>query len=201
MKYILTLLVIASTFLSATGQELKTYEGKEGSEDDFESIMIALNGGCSLGCAIGWSLEATSTLPDQGSNTYKPDNMDDDDRKTAWVEGQSDYGIGSRIIITFNDVEGVKGVPFDAISITNGYAKSQSSWEANSRVKLFKVYLNGQAQFFIKLKDSIYPQWVYWSRDFIIGAGDQVEFEIVDVYPGTKWKDTAISDLSLSGAH
>jgi len=201
MKHALSILIISSISIFSHAQQLQTFEGKAGTEEDFESIMISLGGGCNLGCAIGWSLGATSVLADQGANTYGTGNMDDGDRNTAWVEGEKYYGIGERIIITFHGDESLKDIPFDGIEITNGYAKSQSTWEANSRVKLFKVHLNGQPHFFIKLQDSMYPQTVSWGRDFHISSGDKVELEIVEVYPGSKWKDTAISDLSLDGAH
>ena len=47
-----------------------------GDIDSYEEIFIALNGGCSLGCAIAWDLEATSSLEPSGDNSYYPDNMD-----------------------------------------------------------------------------------------------------------------------------
>lgn len=196
---IITLLIAVSTTL--VGQTLKIYSAKVGDEMAYEDIMVALNGGCSLGCAIGWTLNSTSNLSTQGTSTYEPENMNDGNKNTAWVEGKRDYGIGEKIIVQFSAIDGLTDIPFDQIFITNGYAKSPSIWEDNSRVKLIKVYHNGNPKFIIKLEDTIYPQWVSWDETFNISESDKVELEILEVYPGNKFKDTAISDLSLNGAH
>lgn len=182
-------------------QQLKTYNTIVGDSSDFENIWISLNGGCSLSCAIGWRLSATSALPNKDSISYNSENMNDGDSSTAWVEGKKDYGIGEKIIIKFDSGAATHQIPFDGIQLTNGYAKTKTIWENNSRVKLFKIYLNGKPQFLLKLQDSFFPQRINWGRNFAINEGDVVELEIMDVYKGKKWKDTAISDLSLMGAH
>ncbi len=125
--------------------------------------------------------------------------MEDGNKNTAWIEASPDYGIGEKITIHFNPKDKAAGIPFDGIEITNGYAKSKSAWNDNSRVKLFRLSHNGMPKFYLELEDAIYPQSFYGGRDFLISAGDVVDLEIVDVYPGRKWKDTAISDLALKG--
>ena len=182
-------------------QSLTLYTTSVGDSSDFENIWISLNGGCSLGCAIGWRLSTTSALPNKDSITYKTENMNDGDSSTAWIEGKNDYGIGEKIIIKFDSGAATHQIPFDGIQLTNGYSKSRTIWENNSRVKLFKIYLNGKPQFLLKLHDSFFPQRINWGRNFLISEGDIVELEIMDVFKGKKWKDTAISDLSLMGAH
>ena len=199
LSIILGFVVLLSPFVKS--QDLKTFNAEAGNETDYEDLMVSLNGGCNLGCAIGWTLSTTSTLNPQGENSYEAKNMDDGNKNTAWIEGKSDYGIGEKIIITFADATGHSGIPFDGIELTNGYAKSQTTWSDNSRIKLLKLYHNKKPMFLIKLVDSIYPQWISWGRDFIVSNGDIVELEIIEVYEGDKWKDTGISDLSLNGAH
>jgi hypothetical protein len=196
---ILGLVFLLSSF--SKSQELKTFYAKAGSEMDYESLMVALNGGCNLGCAIGWTLTTTSTLNPQGTNSYEAKNMDDGNKNTAWIEGNAGYGIGEKIIITFTESSGANNIPFDGLELTNGYAKSQKAWTDNSRIKLLKLYHNKKPMFLIKLVDSIYPQSINWGRDFLVSSGDIVELEIIEVYEGAKWKDTGISDLSLNGAH
>jgi len=173
-----------------------------GDIDSYEEIFIALNGGCSLGCGIGWDLEATSSLEPSGDNSYYPENMEDGKKETAWVEGMDDYGIGVRIVIVFEGLAEHIKIPFDGLQITNGYAKNDRIWLLNSRVKRLMVYLNDKPKLTIDLEDSIYPQFVRWDRDIIeVASGDIVELEIIDVYPGEKYSDTAISDLALFGGH
>ena len=131
-------------------------------------------------------VSASSFLKGQGSNSYRPNNMLDEDPLTAWVEGKSGYGIGQEI--TF---EGA--IPN---MILNGYQKSASSYYNNSRVKTFKVSYNGRAICYLRLKDRMGEQ----RFDLPInGYSGYLIFEIIDVYPGKKWKDTAISQFSSRG--
>jgi len=78
----------------------------------------------------------SSTLSSQGNNNYNIDKMSDCDPKTAWVEGASGFGIGESFEI---EVER----SHRDIYILNGYQKSVKSWQDNSRVKIFKVYFQG----------------------------------------------------------
>ena len=128
----------------------------------------------------------SSFLQSQGSNSYHPNNMLDGNPQSAWVEGKSGYGIGQEI--TF---EG--GIPN---MILNGYQKSINSYYNNSRVKTFKVYFNGKALCYLRLRDLMGEQ----RFDLPINSYDgYLIFEIVDVYPGKKWKDTAISQFNRRG--
>ena len=199
----LHLLIPILLFLSLPGfsQKLKTFTATPGDSSSYESIWIELNGGCSLGCAIGWTLDATSSLPKHDTITYLPNNMNDGDRNTAWVEGAKEYGVGEKIIIRFDTSYRVPGVSFYCLTLTNGYAKSETVWKDNSRVKKMKLIQNGKPLFYIQLLDTMIPQSIRWNYRLMVASGDVIELEIVDVYKGRKWKDTAISDLSLMGAH
>ncbi len=203
MRY---LLFIIFTFIGQlqfiNAQVLTQISAELGSSYDYEEIYIPLNGGCSLGCAIGWSLSASSTLKPQGENNYFPDNMNDGVKNTAWVEGKSDYGIGEKIIIQFFDHDkSIINVPLRSIGITNGYAKSVSIWDANSRVRTFRLYQNSTPLYDIELINSRFPQWIKFPQPLSISAGDKLQLEIIEVYPGSKWSDTAISDIAIFGAH
>ncbi|MFH0893685.1 MAG: hypothetical protein V2A54_04555 [Bacteroidota bacterium] len=198
-SFIITFLLLCS--LHAFSQKLKTYTATPGDSSSYENIWIELNGGCSLGCAIGWTLDVTSSLPKHDTITYIPNNMNDGNRNTAWVEGAKEYGIGEKIIIRFDTAYPCPGVSFRSITLTNGYAKSEEVWADNSRVKMMKLIKNGKPLFYIKLLDTIIPQYIRWNYKLMVATGDVIELEIVSVYKGRKWKDTAISDLSLMGAH
>lgn len=203
MKYLFGLFILVAVQLNA--QELKTYQTQE--LIDYESIAITLGGGCSIECAIATTYSTSSNLNQNKEISYTASKMYDGDKNTAWVEGTEGYGIGEKIYVYFGDEENIKlameqkNIPFHGIYITNGYSKNQRVWKENSRVKRFLVLLNDQPQFYIDLEDTYLPQKVRWGRDFLIDEGDTVAFEIVEVYEGDKYKDTAISDLSIQGAH
>ena len=90
--------------------------------------------------------KAESTLKSQGQNDYKIENIHDLDLTTAWIEGNSDYGIGVSFTIEFNwkeDYEGFDKVYnfYGVIEIFNGYCKSEKHWIENSRIKSLKCFL------------------------------------------------------------
>lgn len=153
---------------------------------------------------------ASSTLKSQNSNSYDIENIHDIDLTTAWVDGDESYGIGEsfEFKIRYSDSEHF-GSPYNfygIIQIFNGYCKSERHWIENSRVKTLKMSLNEQAICFIELVDT----WQYQSVDvrkffrepnwfpnapFQIENNDVVRFEIIDIYKGSKYKDTTISEF------
>jgi len=174
---ILVLLSIPMVFYS---QNLKTIYTEEAYR---QHPMGEYDGICTMNSEY---YSASSFLKSQGSNNYAPSNLFDYDTSTAWVEGKSGYGIGEKIIIE----------DFVPNSIVNGYTKSSKSFYDNSRVKTFKVYRNGRPICYLRLEDTMKRQsfelpFDNWDGQFI--------FEIIDVYPGRKWKDTAISDMNSMG--
>lgn len=191
--------------MNAQDAAIPSFSPSEASIALFEDQQIMAEGGCSLGCAIGWTLSASSTLSSQSGSAYAIGNLEDGDRKTAWVEGIKGNGIGQRITITFDspdgDDESIK-IPFHGMMITNGYSKNAEIWSKNGRVKKILIWLNSEKICYLDLDDDIYPQRFTWTANLVmVGAGDVINLEIVEVYPGSHYEDTAISDLGFHGAH
>ncbi|MFM7235064.1 MAG: NADase-type glycan-binding domain-containing protein [Flavobacteriales bacterium] len=141
-------------------------------------------------------LKASSTLAPQGKFSYPVKNITDDNPTTAWVEGQADYGIGEFIELTEFST-----APHEVVSILNGYQASRASWENNSRVKQLKFSLNGKDYFILELADVMGAQTFSLPDDFMAkldpasGKKSRIRLTIMDVYPGLKWKDTAITEI------
>ncbi len=205
MKKTILLFIIAVFQLSGNCQntQLKNYYTTVYDTSGIEDFYSAINGGCSLGCAFGWDYKCSSVLPPQGSFNYLPINMSDGDVNTAWIEGKRDYGIGERITIYFDTDSTVRNVPLKGIDIVNGYAKNSKVWQENSRVKSIKILHNDKFVFNLTLQDTIYPQGIFLNgQDYIyLSHGDTVTLVITDVYKGEKYKDTAITEINLHGAH
>jgi len=174
--------------------EIRTIE----SVADYEN---ELDVACSLGCAIGWTYRASSTLPASGGNRYGAFNLGDASLSTAWIEGAPGHGVGESITITFGALpEANHGVGFRGLEIVNGYAKNPKTWRENSRVKRLSVAHNGRFVFELALADTVAPQAFHF-QDIRIRPGDRVTLTLLDVYPGDKFGDTAISEINLYGAH
>lgn len=171
-----------------------------------ESIWRTEGGGCSWYCGMGpKSIEASSFLAAQGSSTYGPKNAHDFSYKSAWVEGVKGYGIGEYLIYTF----AAENPRINTIKVVNGYVKSQSAWNSNSRVKKLNMYINDELFAYLNLKDVRAEQ--HFSIP-AIGNGERsnydalkqkgdwtVKFEIAEVYEGTKYDDVVISEIFFDG--
>ena len=127
------------------------------------------------------------------SNLYQEKNLFDNSFLTAWVEGKSDYGIGETIEYDFGDYF-LYGL--ESVRIYNGYTKSNDLWVKNSRVKKLLLYINNVPYAYLNLKDTINEQlfiidiWEFGGRQFNI---NNLKFEIIEIYKGSKYKDTAIT--------
>ncbi len=140
-------------------------------------------------------IKSSSSLAPKGGKTYAASNVCDDDPSTAWVEGNADHGIGEYLDIDM--------VPMGTgeISILNGYQSSKSTWENNSRVKKMKVSIDGKDHCTIELADVMgVQQFTIPNKDRLsYKAGNIIRFTILEVYPGAKYKDTAISGIFSCG--
>jgi F5/8 type C domain-containing protein len=122
---------------------------------------------------------------------YGPNSLFDNDNRTAWVEGVDGQGIGEWIVIEFDQLRLVK-----AIEINNGYNKDRELYLKNSRVKEIKVEFSRGVKASVVLKDTGNPQPIPLPHDHPLKTS-RIKFTIESVYPGTKFEDTAISELHI----
>ena len=144
--------------------------------------------------------KASSFLSENGAISCVPGNAKDWNLHTAWVEGAEGQGIGEYLEIVFDK----QSNPFNEIHIINGYAKSHRVWEENSRVKDLKVYYNDVPVAILKLKDTrdeqLFKVDMIGPKEGTKAKRDwTVRFEILDVYPGSKYEDTAITEILFDG--
>lgn len=159
-----------------------------------ENAWDIIDGGCSWYCGGGnYKIKASSSLGD----SYKAEFANDLSYKTAWVEGKKDEGIGEYLEYYFkNDSPRIT-----EIIISNGYMKSEETWKNNNRVKKLKLYVNGVPFGILNLKDSRTDQY------FEVGTLGHnkngtdliLKFEILEVYKGSKYNDTAITEIYFDG--
>lgn len=127
----------------------------------------------------------------------------DFNKNTAWVEGNTDFGIGEFIeyCFDFSEMEEYKGdLGINRIILANGYKKNKLTWKNNSRVKQLKVYLNDRPYAILNLLDSFEIQTIEMGEiKFPANKETILKFEITQVYEGKKYKDTAISLLMFEG--
>ncbi|MFN4975007.1 MAG: NADase-type glycan-binding domain-containing protein, partial [Bacteroidota bacterium] len=163
-----------------------------------ESIWNVIEGGCSWYCEGGnYSVKASSALQPEKGIVYKAENANDLSYKTAWVEGKDNEGIGEYLEYYFKN----SSPRVTKIIISNGYMKSETAWKNNNRVKKLTLFVNGKIYGVLNLEDSRSDQV------FDIGTFGRnkngtdliLKFEILEIYKGDKFNDTAITEIYFDG--
>jgi hypothetical protein len=125
-------------------------------------------------------------------STLKPEEayhagyLFDSRRNSGWVEGKSGSGKGETIGFTFN-----KPVTIAKLRLWNGLLISDVHYSANERVKSFD-FSSGNDSAGYTIPDSMSAQTVTLKKPL---KGTGFTFTIKEIYPGTKYKDTVISEL------
>ena len=164
----------------------------------------------------------SSTLTDNTKNNYSVENLNGMSYFSSWVEGKEGYGIGETITVemsTWNEFaegsfEAGRYLPegghwgkideytseFNGIFIINGYASSEDLYNKNSRVKKLKLIIDDKEEYILELEDTSKPQ--IFDVNYEITTKDKAmpikaKFEILEVYEGTVYQDTALSALLI----
>lgn len=165
-----------------------------------------LGNACSWYCGGGPdTVSASSHLSTYKNINYNPKNAHDLSYKTAWVEGVTGDGIGEYLTYHFLP----ESPRITKIIIVNGYVKSPKAWKNNSRVKTLKLYWNEKPFAILNLQDSKAEQIFNFEP---IGYNERddwkqlskmppwtLKFEILEVYKGDKYDDTAITEIYFDG--
>ncbi len=170
---------------AALDQESSGFTGIEATHDDPPSSSdqdcVKLNRGILL-CA-------SSVLNSQGKNSYRAGNLVDDKRATAWVEGRNDDGIGEWLLVDFGEPTTPR-----AIELRNGYTKNDDIYRKNGRVRDIEIVTSAGENRPVTLSDTGAFQQIDLSG---LDEMQWLQLRIKSVYPGSKYADTAISELRI----
>jgi hypothetical protein len=124
--------------------------------------------------------------------------------------GGQDTNSASSTLKAFNRINySAKNIHDLNYRTVNGYVKSQTAWRDNSRVKKLKMYVDNKPFAILNLADSRQEQTFKFDP---LGYGDRedwkilqakpwwtIQFEILEVYKGDKYDDTAITEIYFNG--
>lgn len=147
--------------------------------------------------AASISATASSTQEAEGGVTYTAQNTLDGRAETAWnSDGRAD-GKGPGMVLTYRFAD---PVDLAAVTVLNGYQKTLQNngktsdlFALNSRVRSLRVTTDAGSWTW-ELPDERTPQTL--SRAF--GKTSNVRFEVLSVYPGSKYLDLALSEVSFA---
>ena len=132
------------------------------------------------------SASSTQTEPTD-KNAYHPVKLFDGDPKTMWIENAKGPGIGESVTVGFD-----QPVTVDEIQFMPGCFWPEY-WKQNYRVKQLEVKLDDKV-----LTANFTDQMVVQSLKLPSAVTfTRAVFTIKDVYPTTKWEDTAISEIAF----
>ena len=147
------------------------------------------------------SAEATSQLPDSSTKSYGPENLIDQDHRTAWVENDPGTGVGQVITLHLDSAQ-----PVQDVLLYNGYLATKHLYDANGKVT--KVKIDSCTGYTVET--DLYPYEYYGADDaeltecypHRINFGypivtDTIIITITDASEGTKYIDTCISEIEL----
>ena len=154
------------------------------------------SGNCSWYCGGQIdSVTASSALADR----YAAEKAHDFSIVTAWVEGGEGNGEGEYLRYSFPGT-----CPrITTVLIHNGYVKNWEVWRDNARVKRLLMYYNDEPYAILNLQDTMglqsFDVGVLGYEDKDSAPAWSIKFEILEVYPGKKYEDTAITEIYFDG--
>ena len=154
------------------------------------------SGNCSWYCGGQIdSVTASSALADR----YAAEKAHDFSIVTAWVEGVEGNGEGEYLRYSFPGT-----CPrITTVLIHNGYVKNWDVWRDNGRVKKLLMYYNDEPYAILNLQDTMglqsFDVGVLGYEDKDSAPAWSIKFEILEVYPGKKYEDTAITEIYFDG--
>jgi len=86
----------------------------------------------------------------------------------------------------------------DKVYIENGFCKSKELWLNNSRVKKMELTYEDGESYILNLEDNMKMQVFEIPHKTTIEKPLEAAFEILEVYEGTKYEDTALTTLHMN---
>lgn len=133
---------------------------------------------------------ASSTLKEENI-AHNPENVNDNDKSTAWVEGAAGDGIGEYVQLNFSFEGSIANV-----SMINGYAKSNDIYYKNNRVKKIRLSFSDGSSTEFNLEDNKMDYQILTLSKPVHTS--YIKFTILEVYKGTIYQDTCISEIKIN---
>lgn len=138
----------------------------------------------------GPSETASSTLIDTSALRfdYSPSQVKDQDFSTAWIEAERDAGINEYVMVNYGEEKEI-----DRLGIVPGYGRDEEIYFENNRVKKLTLEFSDGSTVEKELEDKYAMHMLEFDRR----KTSSVKVIINEVYSGSKYNDTAISEIDV----
>lgn len=162
----------------------------------------SLLGGCSWYCgAPDIAVSASSFLSEKSGLEHSAQFAHDFKLSTVWAEGTRGDGVGESLDFTFRTTaEDTKNLSVTSITILPGYQASKRLFFQNGRPRTLRLLYDDRPVALLVLQD------VMGSQTFDIPklalarpSTHRIKLQILDIFPGRKFRDTCITDVIFSG--
>lgn len=133
--------------------------------------------------------QASSTLIASGYN-YSAENLYDNDKTTCWSEGVDGDGVGETITVQLKE-----SVNINTLQIINGISKNEELYKKNGRLKKISLTFDDGSEENIEVSD-LYNE--FQTISFNSHKTKNIIIKINEVYQGTNYQDTCITELLFS---
>jgi hypothetical protein len=160
------------------------------------TLMHFYGVGCSWYCGGQIdTIQASGSLAEK----YKAENIHDFSITTAWIEGKPGSGKGEFVRYIFPG----ECPRITDVLILNGYTKDKITWRNNGRVKKLLMYYHDKPYAILNLRDTRdcqkFSVGILGYEDKETAPAWSIKFEILEVYAGEKYQDTAITEIYFDG--
>lgn len=141
---------------------------------------------------VSASSQLSSQTYDEKTYNYSAQKAFDNDMTTCWCEGTDGYGIGESITLSFD-----KTYEISELCLWNGLCTSKDLYYKNSRTRKITVVLSNGDSYDFECSDG----WDNRKNTFLFNKAvetSSITIIIQSVYEGNKYKDTCISEISVS---
>lgn len=202
MKAYTLLLMVLFVNTQSFGQKIPVLRGEIIQHDTIDPVEDRAYG---VGDDGIYNIDEPIAKASSALKGFEAVHVKDFDLLAPWIEGKEGDGIGEYVELSFdlrNSGVGGNALAINSIRIINGYRKNEKVWKANGRVKKLKMYIDNKPFAYILLADT-YKMQVFSFPDHWIKYGERtpIKFEILEVYAGEKYSDTAIGEIKFDGKY
>jgi len=188
MKKLLTLMVLSFFIVACQGPTPTEETLEDIPSTDFAPAIDELLTGTADTSRDDVTLLSSSELIDETSYgfSYGAESAIDQDLSTAWCREAND--LTQRWGIDFGET-----VLAGTVGIQTGFARSEDIFAQNNRVKTAELHFDGELVETLEFEDTYDMQFV----DLPDWPVKEISLYITDVYPGSKYDDTCLSEVDF----